>query len=119
MRAYGYTFGGYTDLSWKWNDGYQYSTRSFIYSLRNNYGYGYFKNDINTNYQYATYSYETYGPTFGCGHDIYVADYPNSNWNSYFSCCSYTSPYCDSHIWTGNNNFCPDELEVYYEVLAA
>ncbi|KAL9972572.1 hypothetical protein ACROYT_G018902 [Oculina patagonica] len=118
MRASSYIFGGYTDVSWKWSDGYKYSTRSFIYSLKNYYGYGYFKNDINSNYDSAIYSSHDYGPTFGCGHDIRVANYPNSNWNSYFGCCSYTSPYCDSHIWTGNNDFCPDEIEVYYEVFA-
>ena len=32
-----------------------------------------------------------------------------------------TRPYCDYSIWVGTrygNNFRPDELEVYYEVLA-
>ena len=99
---------------------WQYSTNTFIYSLRNYYGYGYFKKDVNTNYVYATYTWNGYGPTFGGGHDIYIADDVGNNYNSYFycHCYSYTSPYCDCHMWTGNNNFCPDELEVYYEVLA-
>lgn len=32
----------------------------------------------------------------------------------------YTSPYsyCYCNMWTGSKNFCPDELEVFYEVLA-
>ena len=101
------------------DSGWQYSTNSFIFSLKNYYGYGYFKNDVNNYYQYATYSSYSYGPTFGGGHDIYIADYANTNYNSYFYCYSYTSPYCDSYLWAGNNNVCPDEIEVYYEVLAS
>jgi len=119
VRASGYIFGGYTDQSWKWSYGYQYSTNAFIFSLKNYYGYGYFKNDINNNYQDSTYSYYNYGPTFGGGHDIYIADYANTNYNSYFNCHSYTSPHCNNYLWTGNNNVCPDEIEVYYEVLAS
>ena len=97
--------------------GYQYSTNTFIYSLKNNYGYGYFKNDVNSYYQYATYSYYNYGPTFGGGHDIYIADNAGSNYNSYCNCYSYRSPYCDNNIWTGSQYFNPGEVEVYYEVL--
>lgn len=100
------------------SSGYQRSTRSFIFSLHNYYGNGHFKNDINNNYNYATYSSYNYGPTFGSGHDICVASYANSNYNSYFNCHDYTSPYCNSNLWTGNNNFCPSEVEVYYEALA-
>lgn len=118
IRAHGYIFGGYTDKSWKWSYGYIYSTRAFIFSLKNYYGYGYFKNDVNTYPSYATYSSYNYGPTFGGGHDIYVADYASSNYNSYFYCHSYTSPYCNNYLWTGNNNFCASEVEVYYEAIS-
>lgn len=97
---------------------YQYSSNTFIYSLRNYYHYGYFKNDINGYHGYATYSYYSYGPTFGGGHDIYIADNAGYNYYSYFSCSTYTSPYCDNYLWVGSYNFCPDELEVFYEVLA-
>ena len=67
--------------------------------------------------QYATYNDYSYGPTFGLGHDIYIADNANSNYNSYCDCYSYRSPYCDNNIWTGGRYFNPDEVEVYYEVL--
>ena len=101
--------------------GYQYSTNTFLYSLKNYYGYGYFKTDISNNYHLATYSDSGYLPTFG-GHDIYIADNAGYNTNSYFSNCNeYRPPNCDYGIWVGTqygNNFCPDELEVYYEVLA-
>ena len=102
--------------------GYQYSTNTFLYSLKNYYGYGYFKNDItNGYYGYATESRYSYGPTFGGGHDMFIADNAGRNTNSYFNCHSYRDPYCNSYLWVGSqygNNFRPDEVEVYYEVLA-
>lgn len=100
------------------SQGYTYSTRAFIYSLKNYYGYGYFKKDVNTYPSYATYSYYNYGPTFGGGHDIYVASYASSSYSSYFSCHSYTSPYCNNYMWTGSSSFCADEVEVYYEAIS-
>ena len=103
--------------------GYQYSTNTFLYSLENYKGYGYFKQDItNGYYGEATYSHYNYGPTFGGGHDMYIADNAGGNTHSDFNCHSYRSgPYCDNYLWVGTrygNNFRPDELEVYYEVLA-
>ena len=102
--------------------GHQYSTNTFLYSLKNYKGYGYFKQDItNGYYNYATYSANSYGPTFGGGFDMCIADDAGRNSNSHFNCHSYRSPYCDNHLWVGSrygNNFVPDELEVYYEVLA-
>ena len=104
--------------------GYQYSTNTFLYSLKDYYGYGYFKKAIDNDYQYATYSNYDHFPTFGGGtNDIYIADNAGYNTNSDFNDCnSYRSPYCDYKIWVGRtryaNHFRPDELEVYYEVLA-
>ena len=98
--------------------GYQYSTNTFIYSLKNYYGYGYIKKDINSGYPYATYSYYDYFPTFG-SHDIYIADNAGYNTNSGFAFCQeYGGSYCDNSAWVGTHYFSPDELEVYYEVLA-
>ena len=99
--------------------GYQYSTNTFLYSLKNYGGYGYFKKDITHDFHTATYSYYSYFPTFG-HHDIYIADNAAYNTNSYISVCqAYRGSYCDNSLWVGTSyNFCPDELEVYYEVLA-
>ena len=72
---------------------------------------------MNYHYGEATYSNYNYGPTFGGGHDIYIADNAGYNYNSYCSCHSYTSPYCNNNIWTGSQNFNPEEVEVYYEML--
>lgn len=117
VKVGNYIFGGYTDKSWTWSNGYTQSSNAFIYSLRNNYGYGYFKKDV-TYSSYATYSYYNYGPTFGAGHDIYLADNAGYNYYNYFRCQSYRSPYCSSYVWTGSYNFCPNNAEVYYEAFA-
>nr|XP_058952138.1 uncharacterized protein LOC131779589 [Pocillopora verrucosa] len=126
IRAHGYIFGGYTDQSWRYYRRYSYyygylyygqytsSSKAFIFSLKNYYGYGYFKKDI-SQHNYATYNHYNYGPTFGGGHDIYVASNANSNYNSYFNCQSYTGKYCNNNVWTGRKYFCADEIEVYYE----
>ena len=98
------------------SNSYQYSTNTFIYSLKNYYGYGYFKNDV-SGYGFATYNYYGYGPTFGGGHDIYIADNARYNSYSYFNCHSYSGPYCDNSIWIGGQYFSPEEVEVYYEML--
>ncbi|PFX14674.1 hypothetical protein AWC38_SpisGene21153 [Stylophora pistillata] len=115
IRAHGYIFGGYYDHSWTGTGGYTYSTKAFIFSLKNYYGYGYFKKDIN-NYNCATLDLSHYGPTFGGGHDIIVADNANSNYNSYFNWNSYSGKYNNNDVWTGSRTFCPDEVEVYYLV---
>ena len=101
--------------------GYQYSTNTFLYSLKNYGGYGYFKMDITQDYHEATYSYYSYFPTFG-HHDIYIADNAGHNTNSFIAICqAYRGSYCDNSLWVGTryeSGFSPDELEVYYEVLA-
>ncbi|CAH3198999.1 unnamed protein product, partial [Porites evermanni] len=123
VRVGSYIFGGYNDNSWQWSAGYQYSTNTFLYSLKNYKGYGYFKQDItNGHYGRATYSHYSYGPIFGEGHDMIISNNAGRNTYSYFQCRSYLSgPYCDNYLWVGSrygNHFRPDELEVYYEVLA-
>ena len=51
-----------------------------------------------------------------------ISNNAGRNTYSYFQCRSYLSgPYCDNYLWVGSrygNHFRPDELEVYYEVLA-
>ena len=53
---------------------------------------------------------------------MYIADNAGGNTYSQFNCNSYRSgPHCDNYLWVGSrygNNFRPDELEVYNEVLA-
>ncbi|XP_074621554.1 uncharacterized protein LOC141880073 [Acropora palmata] len=118
IKVGSYIFGGYTDKSWRWSAGYISSSKAFIYSLRNYYGYGYFKRDV-TSSSYAIYSYYNYGPTFGSGHDISIRG--NSGWyyrNSYSQCSSYRGRYCSMNVFTGSRNFRPSNVEVYYEAFS-
>ena len=66
----------------------------------------------------AIYSYSSYGPTFGWGHDIYIADNANQNANSYTNFgTSYSLPNGvtnSSTILAGTRYFSPDEVEVFY-----
>ena len=94
------------------------SSKAFIYSLRNYYGYGYFKRDV-TYFSYATCSSPNYGPTFGGGHDIHLANNAGSNYGSYNSfCSSYRGPYCNKYVFTGTSRFRPSNVEVYYEAFS-
>ena len=71
--------------------------------------------------KYAIYRYSGYGPTFGGGHDIKIANNANSNTNSYtnFGSGSNTYPVPSGvqnrrTILAGSYKFTPDEVEVFY-----
>ncbi|XP_015767022.1 PREDICTED: uncharacterized protein LOC107345789 isoform X1 [Acropora digitifera] len=119
IKVGSYVFGGYTDKSWRsGTPAYISSSKAFIYSLRNYYGYGYFKRDV-TSFSYATCSNSNYGPTFGGGHDIHLANNAGSNYLSYNSfCSSYRGPHCSKYVFTGTSMFRPSNVEVYYEAFS-
>ena len=62
----------------------------------------------------AIYMKPSYGPTFGGGHDIYIADKANGNRNSY------TRIGISYHVPVGvevpSVRFTPDEVEVFYRL---
>ena len=66
----------------------------------------------------AIYMNPSYGPTFGGGHDIYIADKANSNINSYAQIgLSYNRPSGVKDprtILAGSFRFTPLEVEVFY-----
>ena len=69
------------------------------------------------------YGNNDYGPTFGAGHDIYIANYANGNRNSYNNLGhSYVQPtgYTSGsskirNLLAGSYNFQPNEVEVFYQ----
>ena len=89
----GRRFGGYSTQNWCQSTvGANYATApdSFIFSLSNKQKYGLVK--FNTN---GIYRNNSYGPVFGGGHDLCLAN----------SCRSNTSSYCSKSSYeTGNNN---------------
>ena len=87
-------FGGYSTHNWAYSPigcSYTRAPGSFIFNLTNKEKY-----DLNYPfYNSAIYRYSSYGPTFGNGHDIYLADGCKSNSNSYCTKSAYN---------TGNTN---------------
>jgi len=112
-----YVFGGYTDIPWDSSSSYGSTSNAFIFSLRNKEGLGPFKSMV-TRPSNAIYRHSSYGPTFGNGHDIYIANNANSNTNSYTDFgYSYSVPsevQDKKTILAGTYKFTPDEVEVFY-----
>ena len=67
---------------------------------------------------YAICKYSSFGPTFGGGHQIYIANNANSNTNSYTNFGNYYSVprgvQDKKTILAGTYQFTPDEVEVFY-----
>ena len=93
--------------------GYRYTDKAFIYSLRNEEGIRPIKGMVKDPSQ-AIFVNPSYGPTFGGGHDIYIADNANGNGNSYTRIgISYDAPTgVEEQVTTVR--FTPDEVEVFY-----
>ena len=98
---------------------YASTSNSFIFSLRNKESLPPFKSNV-TNPSRAIYRDSGYGPTFGNGHDIRIADNANSNANSYadfgqYNVYSVPSRVQDQYtILAGTRHFKPDDWEVFY-----
>ena len=94
-----------------------------MYSLRNNDGIASFKSTLrDENNQYAIDRLSDYGPTFGNGLDLYIANNAGSNTNSYTrfgssynlpSGYTYRQPNTSS-LLGGSFYFTPSEVEVLY-----
>ena len=99
---------------------YSYANKAFIFSLYNVKGYNPVKLTQYQNQQHAMYRCNTYGPTFGNGHGIYISDGSGNNQNSYTRCgYTYTTPsgYSTGNcgFYTGGSHFSPKDVEVFYE----
>ena len=69
---------------------------------------------------HSIYKNPSYGPTFGTGYDIYIANNANSNTYSYTDFGQYNDYSVPSRvqdkytILAGTRYFTPDEVEVFY-----
>ena len=108
--------------------GYRYDSSAFLFSLVNKPGWQPLKLDQTGQYSHyrghSIYSCSSYGPTFGGGHDIYIANNAVSNTNSHATGLGWTySPPPGNSYWSsfsrsflaGSYHFRPDEVEVFYE----
>jgi hypothetical protein len=105
---HGKIFGGFMPDAWTSKNNYINTKQSWVYSVTAKAKYT--MNDPNTYAQYGGYDYYTYGPTYGGGHDIYLATDFTSNSN-YCNRHSYNFP--DNTTLTGGYNFQLEEIEVY------
>ena len=108
------------------NWGYQYSSKTFLFSLVNKPGWAPVKLSQTgkySSYRFSIYSCSSYGPNFGGGDDILITNYASSNTNSFTnlgytysppSGHSYGSSFTKSFL-AGSYKFQPDEVEVFYE----
>ena len=103
--------GSYTD-----------SVNSFVFSFKNHYGLEPFKVHVKKSDR-AMYGKSSYGPTFGGGHDIYIANSAGYNTNSYTNLgqsyvqlAGYRYGSGDAgSLLAGSYNFQPHEVEVFYQ----
>jgi hypothetical protein len=80
-----------------------------------------FKSPVKIN-QYALYTNAGYGPTFGAGHNIYIANNASANTDSYTNFGHYyqtPSGYSQGstkarNLLAGTPQFTPDEVETFY-----
>ena len=112
----GFVFGGYADVPWHYHGEYTHSSQAFLFSLHSPSCAGPVKLPLVQDHENAMYCNASYGPTFGSGHDIHVADDANGNTNSYTNLGhTYQLPAGQSAetFFTGARNFQAAEVEVY------
>ena len=105
----GRRFGGYSTQNWAQStvgSSYSRAPESFIFNLSKNQKYD-LVDQLNVN---AVYKYNSYGPTFGGGHDFYINDSCKSN-SSECSQSSYNTGNTD--ILDGAGSFVVSTYEVY------
>ena len=96
---------------------YKHCTESFLFSLVNPTGAGPTKLPLKgTSNQNGILCNSGYGPTFGAGHDLHVANVANTNANSHSNLNStYESPphVTPTTFLASNRNFVVNEVEVF------
>jgi hypothetical protein len=115
-----YIFGGFTTTDWDSSNGYISDPNAFIFSLTNKDNQP-IKMKINPNEHHrAIYCHSDNGPTFGSGHDIYIANNANKTWNSYSDLGrTYRHPQYEEgtiealRFLVGSHKFQLDEIEIY------
>ena len=99
------------------NGGWASTSNAFIFSLSNKEGLAPFKSLV-TEPSKAIYRKSAYGPTFGKGNDIKIANNAGSNTHSHThfgDSYSVPSGVQDPHtILAGTQTFTPDDWEVFY-----
>ncbi|CAB4001290.1 basement membrane-specific heparan sulfate proteoglycan core -like [Paramuricea clavata] len=117
-----YVFGGYAAAAWGGSARYIKADTSFIFSFSNRDDLAPFKSPVYQNNANAMYTNNGYGPTFGGGHDIHIANNANGGTSSYTNFGHTYKPPSDykyttnaaKRLLAGSYNFTPSDVEVYY-----
>jgi len=108
----GRRFGGYSTHNWSQSPiggSYTRAPESFLFNLSNNKKFELI-DQIHSN---AVYKHNSYGPTFGSGHDLYIANQFKSNGYSYCKKSSYNSGSENLLGVNARTNFQVSTYEVY------
>jgi hypothetical protein len=116
----GNIFGGYTETTWDQSNQWKSDKNAFLFSLINSEKRPVKVNIANGKEGHAIRGHPSYGPSFGGGHDIHIADNSNSNFDSY-SNFGYTYIHQDytfdsekaKSFLAGSYNFQVLEIEVF------
>jgi hypothetical protein len=115
----GNIFGGFTQQTWE-GSGYKIDNNAFLFGLVNQENNP-IKMKIKSGGQNAIYCHSGYGPTFGNGHDFYIASNSNLNQTSYsnlgVSYQQHPTHACGTtqaqSFLAGSYNFQVSEIEVF------
>lgn len=117
IKANDCLFGGYLSIPWQTTSAFGTDISASLFTLTNKHGIAptQFRHGGNGNGANAAYLHVSYGPTFGGGHDIYIADNAASSNSSY---SNFPNAYQDTTglgqtLFAGAYNFTPTEVEVY------
>ncbi len=111
-------FGGHTSAIWSSSNLYKTDATAFLFSLINRENRP-CKSVVKSPGAYAIYDHASYGPTFGGGHDLNIANNSDSNMNSYSNWGhSYSSLYTygsaqAQSFFAGFRYFQVKEIEVF------
>ena len=107
----GKRIGGFSSIPWSNNGNYKTDSEAFIFSLDACQKFTQYKNFGN-----AVYHNSSYGPTFGSGHDLYIANGCKSNSSSYCNSnntYSFFNSYNLINTGSQNTSFQVADYEVY------
>ncbi|XP_078354270.1 uncharacterized protein LOC144638853 [Oculina patagonica] len=116
VKSGNYIFGGYTDQNWDSSAGYKKAPDSFLFSLVNPSGLPPTKMPLVAGKEgNAIWCHSGFGPVFGNGCDLVIANAPNSNNCSVKLNTSYQCPTGQNAttFLAGNQNFTVSEMEVF------
>lgn len=110
----GRKIGGYAPISWQSANTYTGNSSAFLFSLTNN-----FRHSCGgqSGCAYFLYDGSNYGPTWGGGHDWYVASDMTTgycNLGHYYACRVGSGATCHNDFCGAYNGWAITELEVWY-----